>query len=149
MTVGNVDTDRIARACAEAMFANDDASRGLGMVIEEIASGRATLSMTVTKQMSNGHDMCHGGFIFTLADSAFAFACNSYDARTVAFHCAVTFVASAHLGDRLTAVAQERSRVGRNGIYDVTVTRDDGAVVAEFRGHSRELQGRILGEASA
>lgn len=148
MTDERAEADRIARACAEAMFANDDASRGLGMVIEEVAAGRAILSMAVTKQMTNGHDMCHGGFIFTLADSAFAFSCNTYDTRTVAFHCAVTFIASARLGDQLKAVAQERSRVGRNGIYDVTVMRGDGEVIAEFRGQSRELQGRILGEAS-
>jgi acyl-CoA thioesterase len=140
------DADRIARACAEAMFADDTASRALGMTIDAIAPGRARLSMTVTDKMANGHDMCHGGYIFTLADSAMAFASNTYDQRAVAHHCAVTFITSAGLGDRLTAVAEQRSREGRSGIYDVTVSRDDGVVVAEFRGHTRTIKGRLLEE---
>ena len=139
--------DEIARACAEAMFAEDTASRSLGISIDDVAAGFARLSMTVSDSMTNGHKMCHGGFIFTLADSAFAFACNSYDERTVAQHCAVTFIEPAMLGDELTAEAHERSRSGRNGIYDVTVRRADGAVIAEFRGHSRTIKGRLLGEA--
>lgn len=138
--------DRIARACAEAMFADDTASRALGITIDAIAAGRARLSMTVTDQMTNGHDICHGGYIFTLADSAMAFASNSYDQRAVAHHCAVTFITSVNLGDTLTAVAVERSREGRNGIYDVSVTRGDGEVVAEFRGHTRTIKGRLLEE---
>ena len=136
--------DNIARKSAEAMWAEDRASQGLGMRLGEVSAGRAVLSMTVTETMVNGHDICHGGFIFTLADSAFAFACNSYNQRTVAQHCAVTFITSGRLGDQLTATASERSRTGRSGIYDVTVTRQDGAVIAEFRGHSREIKGTLI-----
>lgn len=134
----------IARACAAAMWAEDRASQGLGMEIVDVARGRATLAMTVTAAMVNGHGICHGGFIFTLADSAFAFACNSYDQRTVAQHCSVTYIRAGKLGDRLTAAAVERSKTGRSGIYDVTVTRADGSVIAEFRGHSRTIDGTII-----
>ena len=136
-----MDANELARACANAMWAQDRASRGLGMEIVAIAPGHAELAMTVTDAMVNGHDLCHGGFIFTLADSAFAFACNSRNARTVAQHCAITFIAPGKLGDRLSARAVERSRAGRSGIYDITVTRQDGTVIAEFRGHSRTIEG--------
>ena len=134
----------VARACADAMWASDNASQALGMKIEEIAPGRAKLSMDVQKHMVNGHDLCHGGYIFTLADSTFAFACNTYDVVTVAQHCEVTFVNGGRLGDRLTAIAQERVRKGRSGVYDVTVTRGDGTVIAEFRGLSRTIGGPII-----
>jgi acyl-CoA thioesterase len=93
--------------------------------------------------MMNGHGICHGGFIFTLADSTFAFACNSYDQRTVAQHCAVTFLRPGLRGQRLTAHAVERSRTGRSGIYDITVRDDQGEVIAEFRGHSRTISGSL------
>jgi acyl-CoA thioesterase len=105
--------------------------------------------MTVTESMVNGHDICHGGLIFTLADSGFAYACNTYNQRTVAQHCAVTFLRSAKRGDQLTARAVERQRQGRSGIYDITVTRADGTVIAEFRGHSRTIEGEIVPNASA
>lgn len=134
----------LARACAAAMWAEDRASQALGMEIREIAPGRATIAMTVGEAMVNGHGICHGGYVFTLADSAFAFACNGYDQRTVAQSCAITFVAPGRLGDRLEARAVERQRFGRSGIYDVTVVRDDGAVIAEFRGHSRTVKGTLL-----
>ncbi|BAT57497.1 acyl-coenzyme A thioesterase PaaI [Variibacter gotjawalensis] len=134
----------LARACADAMWAEDNASRGLGMRLLAVAPGTAELAMSVTERMVNGHGLCHGGFIFTLADSAFAFACNTHNTRTVAHQCAVTFVSSAHLGDELTARASERHRAGRSGIYDITVTRADGSVVAEFRGHSRAIKGELL-----
>jgi len=135
----------LAEACARAMWAEDQASQSLGMRIERIAPGEAVLTMTVAERMVNGHGICHGGFIFTLADSAFAFACNTYDRRTVAQHCAVTFIAPSRLGEVLSAHALEVSRAGRSGIYDVTVTGDGGAVVAEFRGHSRTIKGSLLG----
>ena len=135
----------IATACAEAMWADDQASRGLGMVIERVSPGEAVLSMTIRPDMTNGHGICHGGFIFTLADSAFAFACNTYDQRTVAQHCAVTFLQPSRRGDMLTAHAVERNRSGRSGIYDVTVRDGNGAVVAEFRGHSRTIAGTLIG----
>lgn len=128
-----------ARACAEAMWREDRASRRLGMEIEHVAPGEAILSMSVTDWMTNGHGIAHGGYIFTLADSAFAFACNTYDQVTVAQHNSVTYLAPGAEGDRLTAHARELSRAGRSGIYDVRVSRADGTVIAEFRGHSRSL----------
>jgi acyl-CoA thioesterase len=126
------------------MWADDKASTGLGMALEEVAPGHARLSMTVRPDMVNGHGMCHGGFIFALADSAFAFACNSYGERAVAQHCAITFLRPATQGERLTAAAAERVRAGRSGIYDVRVTGNDGSIVAELRGHSRTIGGTLL-----
>ncbi|WP_198669031.1 hydroxyphenylacetyl-CoA thioesterase PaaI [Elioraea thermophila] len=131
---------------AAAMWAEDNASRGLGMRLEEAGEGRAVLSMPVTEAMVNGHGICHGGFIFTLADSAFAFACNWTDERTVAAHCAITYVRPARLGMRLTAEAVEVLRQGRSGVTDVTVRDETGAVIALFRGHSRTIGGRITKE---
>lgn len=135
----------IAEACAAAMWAEDQASQGLGMVIERVSPGEAVLSMTIRPDMTNGHGICHGGFIFTLADSAFAFACNTYNQRTVAQHCAVTFLQPSRRGDTLTAHAVERNRSGRSGIYDVTIRNGKGEVIAEFRGHSRTIAGTLLG----
>jgi acyl-CoA thioesterase len=134
----------LARACADRMWADDGASRGLGMELVEVSAGRAVIAMTVTAGMVNGHGLMHGGFIFTLADSAFAFACNTYNQRTVAQQCAITYVAPGRLGDRLIATAEERQRAGRSGITDVTVRRASGEVIAEFRGHSRTIEGTIL-----
>ena len=140
--------DDIARACAQAMWQQDDASRGLGMELVEVKSGEATLAMTIQPNMVNGQRIAHGGFIFTLADSAFAFACNSRNERAVAAQCNVAFVRPGRLGDRLVAVAREISRTGRSGIYDVRVTADD-AVVAELRGHSRTVGGAWVPAADA
>lgn len=133
----------IARACAEAMWAEDDASKGLGMEIVEIGPGFATLAMTVRPDMVNGQRIAHGGFIFTLADSAFAFACNSHNERVVAAQGQITFIKPGKLGDRLVATAREVTRGGRSGIYDVRVTAGD-TVIAEFRGHSRVIPGTWL-----
>jgi acyl-CoA thioesterase len=138
------DRDALARACAEAMWKDDEASRSVGMRIVAVAAGRATLAMTVAPSMVNGHGICHGGYIFMLADSAFAFACNSHNQNTVAQNCTVTFIAPARLGDVLTAEAVEISRTGRSGICDVTVTRGDGTVIAEFRGLSRTIKGELV-----
>ena len=135
--------DELARASASAMWKDDTASQGLGMEILEIGPGHATLTMTVQPHMVNGHGMVHGGYIFTLADSTFAFACNSYNERTVAAHCHISFIRPGKLGDRLVAKACEISRSGRSGIYDVTVTSGD-TVIAEFRGHSRSIGGTWL-----
>ena len=135
--------DDLARACAEAMWKEDDASKGLGMAIVEIGSGWATLSMTVQPHMVNGQRIAHGGFIFTLADSAFAFACNTHNERVVAAQGNITFIRPGKLGDRLVATAREISRSGRSGIYDVRVTAGD-IVIAEFRGHSRAIGGTWL-----
>jgi acyl-CoA thioesterase len=136
-------SDDLARACADAMWKEDEASKGLGMEIVEIGPGRATLAMTVQPHMVNGQRIAHGGFIFLLADSTFAFACNSHNERAVAAQCNVTFIKPGKLGDRLVATAREISRSGRSGIYDVRVTAGD-TVIAEFRGHSRTIGGTWL-----
>ena len=144
--------ERLARAAADAMWAQDKASQALGMAIIEIGPGHATLTMTVTETMVNGHGLCHGGYIFTLADSAFAFACNSHNQRAVAQNCTITYVAPGRLGDRLTAACREVVRAGRSGVYDVTVRRreagdeggTEGEVVAEFRGLSRTVKGTLV-----
>ena len=135
--------DDLARACAAAMWKDDDASQGLGMEIVDVRCGEATLAMTVMPHMVNGQRIAHGGFIFLLADSAFAFACNSRNQRAVAAHCDITFIKPARLGDKLVASAREISRSGRSGIYDVRVAAND-AVIAEFRGHSRTIAGTWL-----
>ncbi len=124
------DAQRLAERAAAAMWADD------------VAPGRATVTMTVRADMVNGHAICHGGFVFALADSAFAFACNSYNRIAVAQDCDIVFVAPARLGDVLTAEATERVRYGRNGIYDVQIRRAD-EIVAEFRGRSREIGGTL------
>jgi acyl-CoA thioesterase len=121
------------------MYEADLASRHLGIEIDQVAPGQATARMVVRDTMINGHDICHGGYVFLLADTAFAFACNTYGPTTVAATCDITFLAPAHLGDELIAEATERHRAGRSGIYDVTVRRAD-TVIAEFRGHSRTMR---------
>ncbi|MFO1117192.1 MAG: hydroxyphenylacetyl-CoA thioesterase PaaI [Beijerinckiaceae bacterium] len=133
----------IARACADRMWDGDQVRRALGMDFVAIDEGSATLSMVVRQDMLNSHEMCHGGMIFTLADAAFAYACNSRDVSTVAQNCTVTFLAPGRLGDVLTASARETALAGRSGIYDVTVTRQDGTTIAEFRGLSRAIGGRV------
>ena len=134
----------LAEACAEKLWKSDSASAKLGMKIERVAPGEAVLTMTLSDAMTNGHGITHGGYMFTLADSAFAFACNSQNQSTVAQHCAITFIKPGALGDRLTAHARQISQSGRSGIYDVTLTREDGTVIAEFRGHSRRLGKPVL-----
>lgn len=135
----------LAERAAAAMWAADTASQSLGMALERVAPGAAVLSMTVTKAMVNGHGTCHGGYIFTLADSAFAFACNSRNQRTVAQHCTITYIAPAHEGDALRAEAREVSQTGRSGIYDVRILRGPDCI-AEFRGHSRSIKGTHVPE---
>ncbi|MFF7795457.1 hydroxyphenylacetyl-CoA thioesterase PaaI [Streptomyces sp. NPDC007991] len=124
---------------AEAMFAADQASRGLGVELLEHGEGTAALRMTVTPAMVNGHGIAHGGYVFLLADTAFACACNSHGPATVAAGADITFVAPAYAGDVLVARAEERTRYGRSGLYDVTVLRGD-EVIAEFRGRSRSIR---------
>lgn len=136
--------EELARRGAALMWAEDRASQALGIVIEDVSPGRAVARMTVGPAMVNGHAIAHGGYVFLLADTAFAFACNTYGMVTVARSADVTFVAPARDGDELVAEATERHRAGRNGIYDVTVRRADGTVVAEFRGHSRQLAARLV-----
>ncbi len=132
-----------AERAAAAMWAGDAASRGLGMEVREVGPGRAMLAMTVRADMVNGHAIGHGGLTFTLADSAFAFACNSYNRSTVAAACEIRFLAPTRLGDVLVAEAVERSREGRDGVYDVVVRSGD-TVVAEFVGRSKEIRGTLF-----
>lgn len=135
---------QIAEASAAAMWNGDSTSQRLGMTLDHVVPGAATLSMTVTEAMSNGHGNCHGGYIFTLADSAFAFACNSRNQVVVGQHCSITYLNPVRIGDRLTAAATEISLRGRSGIYDIRITNQDGVHVAEFRGHSRSVNGTHL-----
>jgi acyl-CoA thioesterase len=138
------DAAEMARACADAMWADDKASRAMGMQIEKVGPGFAVLSMSVRVDMANGHGLCHGGYIFSLADSALAFACNSHNQRHVAQHCQIAYLAPARLGMRLLAEARERYRAERSGIYDVTVRTEAGETIAEFRGHSRSIPGALV-----
>jgi acyl-CoA thioesterase len=138
------DSQSLAEACARSMWSRDRATSGLGMTLVSVGPGAAELAMTVRDDMVNGHGLCHGGFVFSLADSAFAFACNSYNVTTVAASCDIAFLKPAHLGDRLKAVAREAYREGRNGIYDVVVLDESGAAVAHFRGKSRTVGGPVI-----
>lgn len=143
-------TDAEAQALAErvaaAMYEKDTATRALGIRVDRVLPGRAELSMAVRADMLNGHEICHGGFIFTLADSAFAYACNSYNLSTVASGCAIDFIAPARLGDVLSATAHERQLAGRTGVYDVEVANRRGEIVALFRGKSYRIKGHLIGE---
>jgi acyl-CoA thioesterase len=134
--------DETAQRSAAAMWAGDRASQGLGISLDAVGPGTATLSMTVRDDMVNGHAIGHGGFTFALADSAFAFACNSYNRSTVAAGCEIRFRRPTHLGDRLVATATERERAGRDGVYDVVVTVGD-EVVATFVGRCKEIGGTL------
>jgi len=136
--------DAIARASAEAMWAEDNASRGLGMRLEQVGPGSAMLSMEITAAMVNGLGVCHGGFIFTLADSACAFASNSYNQRMILQSSQITLLAPARLGMRLRARGAERHRAERSAIYDVTVASESGDTIAEFRGHVRSIPGKLV-----
>ena len=137
------DPQSVAEASARAMYEQDRASQALGMRVLEVRPGYARLAMKVRDDMVNGHQLCHGGLIFTLADSAFAFACNTYDLVTVASSGTIEFLLSGRLGDELTATAEERTRSKRTGIYDVSVHNQRGECVALFRGRSHQIGGSI------
>jgi acyl-CoA thioesterase len=141
-----MDAQVIAEATRDAMWKDDRASKALGMQVLAIGPGSATLVMTVREDMLNGHDICHGGLITTLADSAFAFACNAYNEVTVASGFDVNLLAAARRGDVLTAVAREVSKAGRTGVYDIAVTNQHGEAVAAFRGRSYTMKGQALVE---
>jgi acyl-CoA thioesterase len=132
----------VAERVRAGMFAEDRAAQAMGMTVTEIAPGSATLTMTVREDMLNGHAICHGGLIATLADTAFAYGCNSYDELTVASGFSIDFVAPGRLGDVLTARCTEVSRAGRTGVYDVTVDNQRGERIAVFRGRSYTAKGR-------
>lgn len=135
-----------AQRCADILWENDNASKALGAVVDHVGPGSAQVSLTVESRHLNGHGICHGGFIFTLADTAFAFACNSYNQNAVAQNNSITFLQVGRVGATLTAQAKEVSRQGRSGIYDVTVVDDAGEPIALFRGHSRTIKGTLFNE---
>ena len=134
----------LAEAAAAAMYARDTASQGLGMAIAAIAPGYARLTMTIRADMLNGHGSCHGGFIFALADSAFAFACNSHNLVTVGAGCTIDYLAPGRLHDVLTATAVEQALAGKSGVYDVKISNQDGRVIALFRGKSHRVSGEVV-----
>jgi acyl-CoA thioesterase len=138
------DEQRIAERAAQALYAGDQASQRLGMTIESCGPGRATVSMRIRPDMVNGHRICHGGLIFALADSAFAFACNSHGDNTVAAGAAIEFLAPGREGDVLQAIAQERWRAGKAGIYEIEVRNQRDETVALFRGRSHQTAGRLI-----
>lgn len=138
------DPQTLAEQVAEAMFARDRASQMMGMTIDAVGPGYARLSMRVREDMTNGHDICHGGFIFTLSDSTFAFACNSDNQNTVASACSIDYLRPAFTGDVLVAVAEKQYAAGRTGVYDITVTNQDGDMVALFRGKSHRIKGEVM-----
>jgi acyl-CoA thioesterase len=134
----------LAERVAQRMFSRDTAAHTLGVHLVRVAPGHAEVAMTVRADMLNGHAICHGGFIFTLADTAFAYACNSYNLNTVASGCAIDFLAPAREGDVLTAVGYERSASGRTGVYDIDVTNERGDKIALFRGKSYRIKGHVI-----
>lgn len=138
------DPQALAEAVATAMWSRDRAAQALGMRIDSVGPGAATLSMRVRSDMVNGHHICHGGLIFSLADTAFAYACNAYNRNTVASGCNIDFVAPGKEGDTLQAEAVERSASGRTGVYDVTVRDSAGRTVALFRGKSYRISGEVI-----
>ena len=140
ITQGGGEALTLARAAVQSMFRTDRASQNLGLEILEVAPGNVRICMTVRPEMVNGHGLCHGGIIFTLADSAFAFACNSHGEPMVAAGASIEFLAPTPAGERLTALATEVSRGARNGVYDVRVTKTSGETVALFRGRSARLR---------
>jgi len=141
--------EALARRVGESMFAADRASREfMQMELLSCVPGRAVMRMTVRKDMLNGHEICHGGLIFTLADSTFAFACNSYNKVAVAAGCSIEFLKPAQLGDVLTCEGVEQTLQGRHGIYDMRVSNQRGEVIAMFRGKSAQIQGNVIPEAA-
>ncbi len=139
-----MDRHALAARVARGMYARDFAAQSLGLEILEVDAGFARLAMRVRREMLNGHALCHGGYIFTLADSAFAYACNSDNHVTVALACHIYFIAPAREGDRLVAVAREVAKAGRTGVYDVTVMDQNGTTIATFRGNSYRTRGQVV-----
>jgi acyl-CoA thioesterase len=139
-----MDAQALAERVAQVLFAADASSKNLGMQILGVGPGTATLTMPIKAHMLNGHQVCHGGLIFALADSAFAFACNSYGDNTIAASGSIDFLAPGREGDLLTATAKELWRSRRTGIYEAVVTRQDGERVALFRGRSHRIEGKVL-----
>jgi acyl-CoA thioesterase len=137
------DPQALAELAGKTMYERDPASQALGMLLDEIRPGYARMSMPVRRDMINGHGTCHGGYVFMLADSAFAFACNSHNFNTVGAGCSIDYVAPAREGDLLTAEAVEQALLGKTGIYDITVTNQHGQKIALFRGKSHRVAGHV------
>ena len=137
------DLQALAELAGKTMFERDPASQALGMALAEIHPGYASMTMTVRQDMLNGHKTCHGGYIFMLADSAFAFACNSHNQNTVGAGCTIEYLAPGLLGDVLTAVAVEQALTGKTGVYDVKVSNQEGRTVALLRGKSHRIGGQV------
>ncbi|MBX9635148.1 MAG: hydroxyphenylacetyl-CoA thioesterase PaaI [Magnetospirillum sp.] len=144
MTKRADNSQSLAELVGRAMLAKDESARFLGVTLDAIGPGFARMSMTVTRPMLNALSLCHGGFTYKLADDAFAYACNSHNRNAVGVSCTISYPAAAHEGDRLTAICEERHRKGRSGTYDVTVTNQDGEVVALFRGLCRVIDGHVV-----
>ena len=142
------DPRQLAEAVRSAMYARDHTAKALGITVEEIGPGFARCRMAVRQDMVNGHDICHGGLTFTLADCAFAYACNACNRATLALGAQISFLAPARFGDVLLATAREQSRAGRTGVYDVEVSTADGTMVALFRGTSYETRGEVIAPAA-
>ncbi len=136
------------RQVADAMFARDHTARALDITIDQVGLGSATLTMHVRKDMVNGHDICHGGMMATLCDTAFAYSCNSYNLNTVASGFSIEFLLPARLGDTLVALAVEQLVHGRSGVYDVKLTNQNGDVIALFRGKSTRISGEVIHSAT-
>ncbi|NHZ63122.1 hydroxyphenylacetyl-CoA thioesterase PaaI [Massilia genomosp. 1] len=138
-----LDPQALAELAGKTMFERDPASQALGMLLAEIRPGYARMTMPVRRDMLNGHQTCHGGYIFMLADSAFAFACNSHNLNTVGAGCTIDYLSPGREGDLLTAVAIEQALSGKTGVYDITVTNQDGRTLALFRGKSHRVTGNV------
>ncbi|MFO1344450.1 MAG: hydroxyphenylacetyl-CoA thioesterase PaaI [Burkholderiales bacterium] len=137
-------TSPTPRTVADAMFARDHAARAAGMVVEQVALGSATVTMTVRRDMVNGHDICHGGYMALLCDTAFAYACNACNQNTVASGFSIEILAPARLDDTLVAVAVEQAQRGRSGVYDIKLTNQNGDIIALFRGKSARIAGEVV-----
>ncbi|MGB0127307.1 MAG: hydroxyphenylacetyl-CoA thioesterase PaaI [Rhodocyclaceae bacterium] len=138
------DPQALAEAVGRELYARDRNAQSVGIQLDEIRPGFARMHLKIRPEMTNSHDICHGGVIFTLADTAFAYACNSYNHNTVASSCSIDFVAPAHAGETLTAVAEERARSGRTGVYDIEIMNGQEHVVAYFRGKSYRVKGEVV-----
>ncbi|USG59670.1 hydroxyphenylacetyl-CoA thioesterase PaaI [Sneathiella marina] len=134
----------VAKTVAETMYRKDIAAQHLGIALKEIGPGRAVMTMRVTDTMLNGHNICHGGYVFTLADTAFAYACNAYNQNAVAQSAQINFLKAVAPDTLLTATAEEQSRTGRTGLYDITVTNEQDDIVALFRGNSHTIKGQMI-----
>lgn len=149
MTDHRDDPQALAEAVGHALYARDRNAQSVGIQLEEIRPGFARMHLKIRPDMVNSHGTCHGGVLFTLADTAFAYACNSYNHNTVASGCSIDFVAPAHVGDNLTAVAEERARAGRTGVYDIEIRNGHGQAVAFFRGKSYRVKGEVVQSGAA